>query len=51
MHAHTTENPSEVIHIWLAIEFACLSSLAPRYCDIRIAPAVVMPAPKLISIF
>ena len=37
--------------MWLAIELACSSSLAPRYCDIRIAPAVVMPLPKLIRIF
>ena len=49
--AHNTENASEVRQMWLAIELACLSSLAPRYCDIRIAPAVVMPLPKLIRIF
>ena len=49
--AHNTENASEVRQMWLAIELACSSSLAPRYCDIRIAPAVVMPLPKLIRIF
>ena len=49
--AQNTENVIEHIHIWLAIELACLSCLAPRYCEISIEPAVVIPAPKLIRIF
>ena len=50
-NAHNTANTIEHRQMWLAITLACSSSLAPRYWEINIDPAVVIPAPKLIKIF